>query len=237
MTGFDPDVYAAIRDGAKRSAAVCAPMILNALPDPQRRPTILDVGCGEGWWSEAFLDLNCAVDSVDQEPPLEQAEGVHIDRVDLEGEYALRRGYDLALCLEVAEHLTPKAGGEIVRQLTRCAGVVAWSAAIPAQGGHGHLNEQWPDYWETRFAAHGWAFLDPFRDALWGHPEVEPWYQQNLLLAAPSGIATSAGAARALVHPAIYLSRAENAAYWREQALESQREVERVRRSAADALS
>lgn len=217
MTGFDPDVYAAIRDGAKRSAAVCAPMILNALPDPQRRPTILDVGCGEAWWSEAFLDLNCAVTSIDQAPPLEHAEGVHIDEVDLEGIYALERGYDLALCLEVAEHLDADAGDELVRQLCRCASVVAWSAAIPGQGGHGHQNEQWPDYWEERFIAHGWAFLDPFRDALWGHPDVEPWYQQNLLLAAPSGIATSAGAVRPLVHPLVYLARVENAAYWREE--------------------
>lgn len=213
------DVYERIRAGIQSSSKVCVPMILHATGNGEP-PRCLDVGAGEGWWSEELWNHGAAhVDAIDHPIPRVTVEGVPILDVDLEGDYSLQRGYSLALCLEVAEHLSALAGDELVRQLTRCASVVAWSAAIPAQGGHGHLNEQWPDYWEERFAANGWAFLDPFRDALWGDPEVEPWYQQNLLLAAPSGIATSAGAVRALVHPLVYLSRAENATYWREQYL------------------
>lgn len=203
---FDPDIYAAIREGTQRSAAVCAPMILHSLTDPARRPSVLDVGCGEGWWGSTMLDLGCTVDFIDQDAPLEHAPGIHIDPVDLEGEYVLRRGYDLALCLEVAEHLTPTAGDWLVYQLTRCARAVAWSAAIPWQGGHKHVNEQWPAYWEDRFDQHGWAFIDPFRDALWGDREVESWYQQNLLLAVPAA-GGHGQAVRPLVHPEIYTSR------------------------------
>lgn len=206
---FDPAVYNAIREGIQRSSAVILPMILNALPSAERL-RCLDVGCGEGWWSEGLWDAGAAdVDSIDHPVPEQAAEGVIVLDVDLEGAYQLQRGYDLALCLEVAEHLSAPAGDELVRQLCRSSRAVAWSAAIPAQGGSGHQNEQWPAYWEERFAAYGFALLDPWRAALWGHPDVEPWYQQNLLLAVPSSGAGNVGNVAPLVHPAFYESRVQ----------------------------
>jgi hypothetical protein len=33
--------------------------------------------------------------------------------------------------------------------------VVLFSAAIPFQGGVGHINEQWPDYWVKYFSKTG----------------------------------------------------------------------------------
>lgn len=204
---FDPNVYAVIRAGIRSSAAVCVPMILNALP-LTGRPRCLDVGCGEGWWSEELWAAQAAhVDSIDHPIPPEPIDGIPILDVDLEGTYLLQRGYDLALCLEVAEHLTPLAGDELVRQLCRSAQAIAFSAAIPGQGGSGHLNEQWPAYWEERFAAQGYSLLDPWRMALWGDDRVEPWYQQNLLLAVPSSSTGSTGSVPPLVHPVIYLAR------------------------------
>lgn len=206
---FDPAVYTAIREGIRSSARVCVPMILHATGTGEP-PRCLDVGAGEGWWSEELWNHGAAhVDSVDHPVPEVLAEGVPVVDLNLEGEYALQRGYSLALCLEVAEHLTPRAGDELVRQLCRATRAVAWSAAIPGQGGSGHLNEQWPAYWEERFAEHGWSFVDPFRDALWGDERVEPWYQQNLVLAVPSA-GGHGQAVRPLVHPIIYLHRHED---------------------------
>jgi hypothetical protein len=225
MTEFSGDVYAQIRLGTQQSAAVLTPMILQWVNNAQngtRRPVrFLDVGCGEGWWSEALFDAGCTGDSIDQEPPLEHAPGIHIDAVDLEGDYTLPRGYDLALCLEVAEHLDELSGHELVYQLTRCASIVVWSAAIPAQGGHGHKNEQWPAYWNWHFRRAGWALLDPFRIAIWDDENVEPWYRQNLLIALPSK--HEQPEPLHLVHPAVYQARCEQAEYWRELALERER--------------
>jgi len=59
---------------------------------------------------------------------------------------------------------------------------VAFSAAIPGQGGVGHVNEQWPDYWEALFAAKGYVLVDWFRRQLWDDTAIEPWYRQNLFL-------------------------------------------------------
>lgn len=212
--------YDAIRAGIQKSAAVCVPLILNALPSSERL-RCLDVGAGEGWWSEALWDAGVAhVDSIDHPIPSLTVPGVPVVDLDLEeAGYALARGYDLALCLEVAEHLTARAGDELVRQLCRSSQAVAWSAAIPAQGGTLHLNEQWPAYWEERFAEHGWALIDPWRDALWMHPDVEPWYQQNLLLAVPGGKTASVGNVRPLVHPLIFKARVEERDDWATRAL------------------
>ena len=85
--------------------------------------------------------------------------------------------------------------------------MIAWSAAIPGQGGHGHVNERWPTYWAELFKAHGYVLADPWRDALWDDPDVEPWYAQNLVLAqrASEGALAEWPAPRCLVHPTIWL--------------------------------
>src|SRR5205814_2387550 len=64
--------------------------------------------------------------------------------------------FELALCWEVAEHLPPTAGDRLVGSIrdvhpTR----LVFTAAIPGQGGHGHINEQPPEYWRSRFDAVG----------------------------------------------------------------------------------
>jgi SAM-dependent methyltransferase len=192
----------AVRDGCKQSAAVVLPMIFDTLGTPA---CLLDVGCGEGWWCQAALNLD-----------VRNAYGVDADTIygahwDAEEGAPLpmfmtaQRGekWDVALCLEMAEHVSPAAGDWLVSELCRVARAVVWSAAIPGQGGDGHVNEQWPDYWTDRFNENGWVMTDPFRDTLWQSPSVEPWYRQNLLAAFPSDsfFAVDAEPIRALVDP------------------------------------
>jgi hypothetical protein len=59
---------------------------------------------------------------------------------------------------------------------------VLFSAAIPGQGGRHHVNEQFPSYWITRFAMHGFRCFDALRPVLWHRAEVAVWYRQNLLV-------------------------------------------------------
>lgn len=209
MADFSPEVYAQIRAGTQSSAEVIAPMLLGHLTlAADRTPEVLDIGCGEGWWSSELQALGARVTSCDQAPPPEAARGVQVLELDLEGDYVLQRNaYDLALCLEVAEHVTPAAGERLVAELCASSRAIAWSAAIPGQGGHGHVHERWPTYWAGLFAQHGYQLVDPWRDALWADPDVEPWYAQNLLLAMRSTTAGLDGAEppRCLVHPTIWL--------------------------------
>ena len=62
------------------------------------------------------------------------------------------------------------------------APVVAFSAAIPFQGGAGHVNEQWPSYWASIFAANGFVAIDCIRQHVWDDPRVDWFYAQNLLM-------------------------------------------------------
>ncbi|MGH6841445.1 MAG: hypothetical protein ACREDV_05045, partial [Methylocella sp.] len=129
---------------------------------------------------------------------------------------SLNRTFDLALCLETAEHLLPEAAVPFVESLTRVAPVIVFSAAIPRQGGTGHFNEQWPSYWAKLFASRGYECLDLLRDYLWANDAVEVWYRQNMLCFVArdrpdlrAGFAHAGSVARPLdiVHPGLFLNR------------------------------
>lgn len=68
--------------------------------------------------------------------------------------------YDVAFCLEVAEHIPADLGDKLVDVLCTYPTVV-FTAAHPGQGGSGggtgHINEQPQNYWEERFARHGFS--------------------------------------------------------------------------------
>ena len=70
--------------------------------------------------------------------------------------------------LEVAEHIPPECADIFVESLTwGLAPVIMFSAAVPGQGGTLHLNEQWPAYWASKFAQHGYVLIDCLRPQLW----------------------------------------------------------------------
>lgn len=240
---FDDAVYDAIRAGARSSARVVAPLLVREAVRPHGGALdapieVLDVGCGEGWWSAALAELDDVreVISIDSAAPATTAPGVNVQRLDLERGDAVKladKPFGLTICLEVAEHVSPAAGDELVAMLCRVTdplGAIAFSAAIPGQGGHHHINEQWPAYWDARFRANGWMLSDPLRESLWDDDRVEPWYRQNLLIAvapAANGTAWAAGGSpRGLVHPAIWQWRLEDRDHWRETALVAQRDLD-----------
>jgi SAM-dependent methyltransferase len=63
--------------------------------------------------------------------------------------------FDLAYCLEVAEHVDAPIGDSLVRFCAIRAPIVVFTAAPPGQGGSGHKNEQPASYWIARFRAEG----------------------------------------------------------------------------------
>lgn len=164
------------------SARVIVPIVVSLL----RPQSVVDVGCGRGAWLRAFLENGV--------PDVLGVDGHHLDRSrllipashflahDLREPLRLRRRFDLALCLEVAEHLPQRAAATLVRGLTRAADHVLFSAAIPGQGGVGHVNEQWPSYWAGLFRELGFRCLDPIRPRIWSVPQVAWWYRQNTFL-------------------------------------------------------
>ncbi len=179
-----------IRDhyGDHPLAAPSAERVVPLLLEMTDATSVIDVGCGAGAWTKAFRDGGVPEDAlvgVDGEtaPPKGFALPDECYRHgDLTRPFTLGRRFDLAVCLEVAEHLPEGSAETLVRSLTDLAGTVAFSAAIPGQGGPGHVNERWPTYWASLFESVGYACVDTLRWKIWDDPDIAFWYRQNLLL-------------------------------------------------------
>ena len=228
-----------IREGARKSAAVVVPLLMELV----RPRSVLDVGCGSGAWLARFLELGVDdVTGVDGHWIADAALEIDPSRVlraDLEEPLRLGRRHDLVLSLEVAHYLSRRAAATFVDSLVALGEAVAFSAAIPFQGGRHHQNEQWPEYWAALFRAHGYRPIDCLRSALWRHPDVDWWYAQNLLLyASPDALAAREGLRRALgdtdverlavVHPRQHLQ-----AQWSSRASLALRDLRSVTSQAA----
>ena len=101
---------------------------------------------------------------------------------DLSRPLDVGRRYDLASCMEVAEHLPAAVAPILIENLVKLAPVVLFGAAVPAQYGIHHVNCQWPEYWTALFDRFGYRPLDIVRWKVWENPEVEWWYRQNVML-------------------------------------------------------
>lgn len=182
--------------------------------------SVVDVGCGIGTWLAVFQRHE--VDDV------LGFDGTHVDRTmleipedrfqawDLERPLPIDRTFDLATCLEVAEHLSTSRADTLVDDLAHLAPIVLFSAAIPFQGGIGHINEQWPTYWVEKFTRRGLVAIDAIRPAIWDNDRVAMWYSQNCLLFATDDAirahpllaearAATNPAQLNTVHPSLYL--------------------------------
>lgn len=177
---YDHQFYETVRKGARSSADAVVPLVWPMLDRPQ---TVVDVGCGEGWWGKAFEELGCDVLGIDSGSGAGRVLG-HFESRDLSRPFKLPARAELAVCLEVAEHLPARRTRGFVSDLCQIADTVLFSAAIPGQGGHGHINEQWPAYWARLFEGHGYGCSGALRWVIWPDERVENWYRQNLLVMA-----------------------------------------------------
>ena len=101
---------------------------------------------------------------------------------DLKERIILPSRFDLAISLEVAEHLPFHRAETFVADLTKLSEVVLFSAALPYQGGVEHINEQWLEFWAILFRRHGYVACDILRKQIWNNPQVEFWYAQNIVV-------------------------------------------------------
>jgi SAM-dependent methyltransferase len=150
--------------------------------------TVVDFGCGVGTFLRAFKDLG-AEEILGLDGPWLSIDQLskYIDRTtfketDLEAPVSLSKKYDLAICLEVAEHLKELAADILINTLVRASDVILFSAAVPGQGGQNHINEQWKFYWEAKFNNHGYYFHDVLRPIFWDNKNIAWWYKQNMFL-------------------------------------------------------
>jgi len=170
-------------DDSHRSAVT----VLSHLFRLYRPSSVLDVGCGAGTWLRAAMDLGIrdvfGIDGhalSDSELRIPHSSYLKVDLAHTTP--IIGRRFDLAMSLEVGEHLPPSRASALVSVLTDASDVVLFSAAVPGQGGRHHINEQFPSFWIPLFARLGFRCFDAIRPPIWGLQEVDVWYRQNVLL-------------------------------------------------------
>lgn len=208
-----------------KAAKVVVPYILQLL-NPN---SVVDVGCGTGTWLKVFEDfgvekiLGIDGDYVDKE--LLKIEINKFLSHDLEKDFFSEEKYDLAISLEVAEHLNINSAITFINSLSRLSNTVVFSAAITNQGGQNHLNEQPPQYWIDIFESLGFKMYDIFRPVFWDNKNIDVWYRQNMMLfTKDSSLFTeldllNSFGGKHLVHPEFYQHKEKDLNFFKNQLL------------------
>ncbi|MCI9880225.1 MULTISPECIES: methyltransferase domain-containing protein [Methylobacterium] len=179
---YDFDWHRMHREKTERSAK----LTLSIIRDIFDVDSILDIGCGDGIWLKTSRTLGFSVcKGIDG--PWTKMEDLQIPKEDikignLENRFEMGRRFDLAISLEVAEHIKNESSDIMVDNLTQHSDLLLFGAAIPYQGGFRHINEMWQSWWADKFAERGYRYFDVVRPQIWHRNDVHYWYKQNALL-------------------------------------------------------
>ena len=180
--------------------------------------SVLDIGCGIGTWLYEFKKsgvpnvLGIDIPYVDKSLLSKYLNENEFEATDLSKAFNVGKKFDLAISLEVAEHLPESAADVFVHSITQHSDIVVFSAALPFQEGQNHINEQWPEYWQKIFNSKGYVAYDFIRDEFWDNEKIDIWYRQNIILYAKLGLAElqnfePAKGRLSRIHPSLYVSR------------------------------
>jgi 2-polyprenyl-3-methyl-5-hydroxy-6-metoxy-1,4-benzoquinol methylase len=185
---YDAQFWDLHDSGDWRGFAAC---VMDHFPDTR---SIVDVGCGQGSALAGFASLGGGLalrgfDDSSTAIARARSRGLTVEPLDVvalsvvrANAYARALGpVDLAICLEVAEHLPAWHAGKLLDVLT-CARRLVFSAAHPNQGGTLHVNERPASHWIGRLASRGFHLArqdGAFRDAV-ARLSLAPWYAENV---------------------------------------------------------
>lgn len=193
LSCYDEKFYDTYGHEAEKMARWFLPLLHSVIPFK----SLVDVGCGEGHYL-AWLEKNRPeVRIAGLEGSLvarDRADNVVMKNViypcDFRTQvYVSKDGdFDIALSLEVAEHIEAEYADVFVDTLCSLSSNVVMTAAPPGQGGLMHVNEQPKAYWRAKFAQRGyyeddWAGTLLMEGATWARKlglYVTDWMAPNL---------------------------------------------------------
>ncbi|MDQ2719740.1 MAG: class I SAM-dependent methyltransferase [Bacteroidota bacterium] len=182
-----------------------------------RPQSVVDVGCGIGTWLKVFKTYGIqdflGIDGENVNRNLLMIEDENFLSVDLSHPLNFQRRFDIAISLEVAEHLPEECADIFIKTLTNLSDTVFFSAAIPGQGGQNHVNEQYPDYWGKIFLKYGYGITGNYSQMFWNNNKVEWWYRQNMIVYRKQNISNQSTELNVYIHPELYKKKLEEIEY------------------------
>jgi len=121
-----------------------------------KKHTIVDVGCAIGEYVREFQRRGYTAIGIEGCPNAQKFALAPLLIIDMRLPIEWKDNYTLCICLEVAEHIEGEFADVFVENLTKLSNTILFSAAPPGQGGHHHYNCQPMQYWEDKFAVHGY---------------------------------------------------------------------------------
>lgn len=203
---YDENFFAKDEKYARELAEIIMPYIIKQI----KPKSIVDFGCGEGVWLSVVKSIDKGIEVFGIDGDYINKERLKIPKscfcpANLEEEFRLAHRYDLAISLEVAEHLKADCSDTFMETITQAADKILFSAAIPEQGGVNHINEQWQSYWIKKFASKGYCVDVSIRNYFWNDERIVPWRRQNILFFSKSGeIKTPTEEIYDVVHPQMF---------------------------------
>ncbi len=156
--------------------------------------SIIDIGCGTGHYLRYCLD-NGITDVFGLEGSPHAFESLLVDKNivvmhDLRKPYTFSRKWDIAISIEVAEHVDKLYTNNYIKILTDSSNIVILTAAQPGQGGTAHVNEQTPEWWKEKFGKFGFTLdeeatnhlKNEIRNAKANGGYVTDWFEPNILI-------------------------------------------------------
>lgn len=150
----------------------------------------IDIGGGLGAWMRAFKDLKnseakiLVLDGCDinRGKYLDDDEFLLCDLAKYDASKVSATKYDIAVSIEVAEHLDEMYAEKFIENLCALSDIVLFSAAIKWQGGSHHVNERPQSYWKEKFEKCGYQIIDCIRPHFWSDTTIDGVVRQNCFL-------------------------------------------------------
>ena len=192
---YNLEIYnRAFFEGNQQEGVRMAPWFVPLLQNVFDFHSLIDVGCGTGHYLQYCL--NCGIGDV---LGLEGSPAAFADLLvdkryvvmhDLRLPYTVGRRFDLAISVEVAEHIDKLYASNFIKILCDASDTVALTAAKPGQGGTAHVNEQGEEWWVEKFRRFDYGFDSTttqmlrrgIRQAREAGNFVTRWFESNIMV-------------------------------------------------------
>lgn len=163
--------------------------VADVLYEEYEPDAVIDFGCGLGRYLTGFRAHGATVRGVEGYSRARDHAEIPTDALtihDLREPLDLDDRYDLALCIETAEHIPSRFDDTLVDTLTAAAPRVVFTAAPPGHGGTHHVNEAPREYWIEKFRSKGFSYAaeetDRLQETIRAEVDTAEWVADRLFV-------------------------------------------------------